>query len=81
MNNAGILENGTIENTTLEQFDHMLSVNLRAVFYLTNLLCPHLIESKGAIVNVSSVNGMRSVSTVFDMWDGGGRLLVLVIVV
>ncbi|KHN82937.1 3-oxoacyl-[acyl-carrier-protein] reductase FabG [Toxocara canis] len=60
VNNAGILENGTIENTTLEQFDHMISVNLRAVFYLTNLLCPHLIESKGAIVNVSSVNGMRS---------------------
>uniref|UniRef100_A0A914ZS38 Uncharacterized protein n=1 Tax=Parascaris univalens TaxID=6257 RepID=A0A914ZS38_PARUN len=60
VNNAGILENGTIENTTLEQFDHMLSVNLRAVFYLTNLLCPHLIETRGAIVNVSSVNGMRS---------------------
>ncbi|VDK59360.1 unnamed protein product [Anisakis simplex] len=60
VNNAGILENGTIENTSLDQFDHMMNVNLRAVFYLTNLLCPHLIQSKGSVVNVSSVNGMRS---------------------
>lgn len=62
MNNAGILEKGTIENTTLEQFDRVMNVNLRSIFYLTHLLTPQLTSSKGVIVNVSSVNGIRSVS-------------------
>uniref|UniRef100_A0A0N5A8R3 3-oxoacyl-[acyl-carrier-protein] reductase n=1 Tax=Syphacia muris TaxID=451379 RepID=A0A0N5A8R3_9BILA len=60
VNSAGILKKGTIEDTTLEQYDTIMNINLRSMFYLTHLLTPHLISSKGAIVNVSSVNGMRS---------------------
>lgn len=33
----------------------------RSVFHLTQLCVPHLIKTKGSIVNVSSVNGQRSV--------------------
>lgn len=65
VNNAGIIGKGTIEDTTLEQYDRMMSTNLRSMFYLTQLLIPQLIASKGAIVNVSSVNGMRSVWFLF----------------
>jgi len=60
VNAAGILENGTIESTTLIDWDRMLAVNLRAVFYLMHLAAPYLIRTKGAIVNVSSVNGVRA---------------------
>lgn len=60
VNNAGVLELGTIENTSLEQFDRIFNVNVRAVYQLTMLAVPHLIKSKGTIVNVSSVNGIRS---------------------
>jgi len=60
VNAAGILESGTIETTTLEAWDRMMNVNLRAVFYLMHLAVPHLVKTKGAIVNVSSVNGVRS---------------------
>ena len=60
INNAGVLEMGTIENTSLEQYDRVMNVNLRAVYQLTMLATPHLIETKGNIVNVSSVNGIRS---------------------
>ena len=60
INNAGVLEMGTIENTSLEQYDRVMNVNLRAVYHLTMLSTPHLIETKGNIVNVSSVNGIRS---------------------
>ena len=60
INNAGVLEMGTIENTSLEQYDRVMNVNLRAVYHLTMLATPHLIETKGNIVNVSSVNGIRS---------------------
>ncbi|CAD7082587.1 unnamed protein product [Hermetia illucens] len=60
VNNAGILESGTIENTSMEQFDRVMNTNIRSIYHLTMLAVPHLIKTKGAIVNVSSVNGIRS---------------------
>ncbi len=60
VNAAGILETGTVENTELEDWDRMMNINLRSVFYLMHVAVPHLIESKGVIINVSSVNGVRS---------------------
>lgn len=60
VNAAGIIGNGTIENTTLEQWDTMMDINLRSVFRLTQLALPSIIERKGNIVNVSSVTGIRS---------------------
>merc|ERR1711935_831528 len=49
-----------IETTSLEQYDRVMNVNVRAVFNLTMLAVPHLEKTKGNIVNVSSVNGIRS---------------------
>ncbi len=60
VNAAGIIGNGTIENTTLQQWDAMFDINLRSVFHLTQLALPSIIERKGNIVNVSSVTGIRS---------------------
>ncbi|GAU97811.1 hypothetical protein RvY_09042 [Ramazzottius varieornatus] len=60
VNNAGVLETGTIETTSMEQYDRVMNVNVRSVYALTRLCVPHLAASKGNIVNVSSVNGLRS---------------------
>lgn len=60
VNNAGIIGRGTIETTTLEQYDEIMNTNVRSVYHLTILATPHLIATKGNIVNVSSVNGIRS---------------------
>ena len=60
VNSAGILTNGTVENTTLESWDEMLDVNLRAVFRLMQRVVPHLQKTTGNIVNVSSVTGLRA---------------------
>jgi len=60
VNNAGIISFGSIETTSLAQFDQMFNINVRAVYHLTMLATPHLIQSKGNIINVSSVNGIRS---------------------
>lgn len=60
VNNAGIIETGSIESTSLEQYDRVMNTNLRAIYHLTMLATPELIKSKGNIVNVSSVNGIRS---------------------
>jgi NAD(P)-dependent dehydrogenase (short-subunit alcohol dehydrogenase family) len=60
VNSAGIILNGTIETTTIDEWDKMFNINLRSVFVLTQKCLPHLIETKGNIVNVSSVAGTRS---------------------
>ncbi|XP_046385931.1 3-oxoacyl-[acyl-carrier-protein] reductase FabG-like [Ischnura elegans] len=60
VNSAGILVSGGIEKVTLQDYDRQMDVNVRSVFILTKLAVPHLLESKGNIVNVSSVTGMRS---------------------
>lgn len=60
VNAAGILKNGSVENTTLDDWDKMMNVNLRSVFYLMQKCVPHLEETKGNIVNVSSVTGTRA---------------------
>ncbi|XP_043241562.1 3-oxoacyl-[acyl-carrier-protein] reductase FabG-like [Amphibalanus amphitrite] len=60
VNCAGILETGSVENTSLAQYDRVMGVNVRAVYQLSTLAAPHLIASRGNIVNVSSVNGLRS---------------------
>ncbi len=60
VNAAGILNNGTIETTALDAWDEMMNVNLRSVFHLMQLAAPHLAASRGSIVNVSSVTGLRA---------------------
>nr|XP_014089541.1 3-oxoacyl-[acyl-carrier-protein] reductase FabG-like [Bactrocera oleae] len=60
VNNAGIIENGTIENTSLDQFDRIMDTNVRSVYQLTMLAVPELIKTKGNIINTSSVCGLRA---------------------
>lgn len=60
VNAAGHISSGTIENTTLEAWDEMMNVNVRAAFQLIQKALPSLIERRGNIVNVSSVTGLRA---------------------
>jgi NAD(P)-dependent dehydrogenase (short-subunit alcohol dehydrogenase family) len=60
VNAAGHISTGSIADTSLAAWDKMLDVNLRAVFHLMQLATPHLIETQGNIVNISSVTGLRS---------------------
>jgi NAD(P)-dependent dehydrogenase (short-subunit alcohol dehydrogenase family) len=60
VNAAGIIGSGTIETTTDEAWDRMMDLNVRAVFRLMRAAAPHLAERRGAVVNVSSVAGLRS---------------------
>jgi NAD(P)-dependent dehydrogenase (short-subunit alcohol dehydrogenase family) len=60
VNAAGHIVSGTIEDTTLATWDAMINVNLRAVFNLMQQAVPHLIKTRGNVVNVSSVTGLRA---------------------
>ncbi|XP_035448653.2 3-oxoacyl-[acyl-carrier-protein] reductase FabG-like [Spodoptera frugiperda] len=56
VNNAGILRHATVLDPNLiDNFDEIMKTNLRPVVLITSLAIPHLIASKGNIVNVSSV--------------------------
>ncbi|CAG4955048.1 unnamed protein product [Parnassius apollo] len=55
INNVGIIAMGGLKNSTMEDYDKVMSTNMRSVYYLTMLSTPHLIESKGCVVNVSSI--------------------------
>lgn len=60
VNNAGIMESGSIETTNLASYDRIMTTNVRGPYYLTMLAVPHLLKTKGNIVNVSSIVGLRS---------------------
>jgi NAD(P)-dependent dehydrogenase (short-subunit alcohol dehydrogenase family) len=57
---AGIIGSGSIEDTSLKDWDTMMDINLRSIFYLMQLAIPHLEKTRGSIVNVSSVTGLRA---------------------
>jgi len=60
VNAAGHISTGTIEDTSLEAWDAMLEINLRAPFRLMQKALPAIISRRGNIVNVSSVTGLRA---------------------
>lgn len=60
INAAGVIGSGTVDTTTDEQWDAMLDINVRAPFRLMRAATPALCDSKGSIVNVSSVTGLRA---------------------
>lgn len=57
INNAGISISGSLENMTMQDYDAMMANNVRGAVELTKYAMPHLIASKGNIINVSSALG------------------------
>ena len=59
VNAAGMIAMGTTDNTTDEGWDRLMGLNVRAPFRVMRAAFPYLKERRGAVVNVSSVNGQR----------------------
>jgi NAD(P)-dependent dehydrogenase (short-subunit alcohol dehydrogenase family) len=59
VNAAGIIGFGSTDQTTDEQWDQMMALNVRAPFRLMRAAYPYLKARRGTVVNVSSVNGQR----------------------
>ena len=55
---AGILLLEHTHKTSIEQFEQILSVNLTGTFLCCKAALPHLLESKGNIVNTSSTSAI-----------------------
>jgi NAD(P)-dependent dehydrogenase (short-subunit alcohol dehydrogenase family) len=56
VNNAAIQVNKTVEHTSFEEWNAQLSINVGGVFLCSKHFLPYLRQSKGSIVNMSSVN-------------------------
>jgi len=54
VNNAGIMDMANLQNGSLEVLDKLYQVNVRALVAMTKLCIPHLIKTKGNIVNLST---------------------------
>ncbi len=63
VNNAGILKPGDILTSTLEDFDAVMAVNVRAVFVIGQAVARALVAAgkPGAIINMSSVNAVLAI--------------------
>ena len=58
VNNAGVNVVGPLIEFSDDDFDFLFDVNVRGVFKVTKAFAPLVIESKGRIVNISSVSGI-----------------------
>jgi len=56
-NNAAIQVNKLIEDTTPEEWNRQMAVNVGGIFLCSKYCLPFLRQSHGAIINMSSVNG------------------------
>ncbi len=57
--NAGVGAYGPFLELTPEQVDEMIDVNLKGTLHTARATLPHLIESKGDFISLSSVAGLR----------------------
>lgn len=64
INNAGATVIGTVANTTIEEYEWQLGINLWGVLYGTKAFLPMMLEQReGCIVNISSIFGLLSFPT------------------
>jgi NAD(P)-dependent dehydrogenase (short-subunit alcohol dehydrogenase family) len=57
VNCAGVWREGPVESFSEADFDAVVDVNLKGVFFLCSAAIPHLKRARGAIVNLSSDAG------------------------
>lgn len=55
VNNAGVIGMGGVKNSSMEIYDKVMNTNIRSVYHLTMLAAPHLITSKGCVINISCI--------------------------
>jgi NAD(P)-dependent dehydrogenase (short-subunit alcohol dehydrogenase family) len=65
INNAGLAPEWTpVHETPDKVWEEVLDINLTGTFRVTRAALPHLIERKGAIVNVSSTSALKASNSV-----------------
>ena len=74
VNNAGILRSGDVLEISEEDFDKVLSVNLKGAFLMSQATGRHMVAGGGgSIINMSSVNGIMTIPNIlpYNVSKGG----------
>ena len=78
VNNAGIVLWGILEETSGDDWDRVMSVNAKGVFFGTKAAIPEMRKAGGgSIINISSISGMvgqESVQPVYNASKGAVRI-------
>jgi NAD(P)-dependent dehydrogenase (short-subunit alcohol dehydrogenase family) len=78
VNNAGVVARGTLEDTTLDDYDRIMDINAKGVFLGTKTAIPELRKAGGgSIVNIASISGnigQSDVQAVYNASKGAVRI-------
>jgi NAD(P)-dependent dehydrogenase (short-subunit alcohol dehydrogenase family) len=61
-NIAGVLQRGRFEDCGGAEWDRVIAINLTSQFHIIQQALPHLIATRGSIVNMASSSAMRGVA-------------------
>ena len=74
VNNAGVVLRGTVEDTTLADWDRTLAVNITGVFLMSQAALPYLKKTKGTIINTASVASLKGLKDRFSYTASKGAV-------
>jgi len=60
VNNAGIFKGSTVTRTKTDEWEDVIATNAGGVFYGSRAAIPHLVKTRGCIVNTASVSGLAA---------------------
>ena len=60
VNNAGVADFGNIEETNFKRWNEVMKTNLNGVFLCSQKGIAHLKKTKGNIINIASISGLRA---------------------
>ncbi|WP_394690149.1 SDR family NAD(P)-dependent oxidoreductase [Hoeflea sp.] len=60
VNNAGVADFGPIAETDFSRWRQVMATNLDGVFLVSQATIPALKETRGALVNIASISGLRA---------------------
>ncbi|CAN7724283.1 SDR family NAD(P)-dependent oxidoreductase [Paenibacillus sp. LjRoot56] len=73
VNNAAVILPKFLEDVEEEEWDRLHDINLKSVYLTIKYSLPHLKESRGAVVNMASLNGLigQKMNPVYAATKGG----------
>jgi len=77
VNNAAAVTRSNLDNTSVELFDRLMAINVRAPLLLVQAAVPHLKQTRGAVLNIGSVNGFCGEANLLAYSISKGGLMTL----
>jgi 2-keto-3-deoxy-L-fuconate dehydrogenase len=77
INNAGIAHIGTAENTSAEDFERLMNVNVKGVYNCLHASIPFMKQKGGSIVNLASVAALVGLSDRFAYSATKGAIIAM----